>query len=178
MTDGDAGGVAGTAVVRVPPPPRFKAPVGEITNVKVNPGHSEAAKGSSAAQRAGLAYESRIQQELLARYGALYRRSPFVHFDDSSGARTCIPDGLLVLNARPIVIEIKSQHMPEAWWQLRRLYGPVLGKYFGEPPLLLEICRSYDPQMPFPEQPILVHDIGSFAFHAKPSAFGAMRWKL
>jgi hypothetical protein len=176
------GALAGSPV-QVPPPPKFHAPVGTIKHVSIRPRDSYfKASGKTAAQKAGLAYEEKVQEYLVGTLSKCYLPAPYVDFKDATGPRTCIPDGILFTSSGLVIFEIKSQHMPEAWWQLRRLYEPVLRCYlntYGIRPdlFLLEICKSYDPQMPFPERPTLVYDIQSFLDTAKDKEFGVFRWK-
>lgn len=168
--------VAGRAV-HVPPPPRFRAPEGEICNVWLDTGGEYAkAKGTSAAQKSGLAFESRVQRALKARWDGDYHVGPRLHFSDDSGDRFCIPDGILLRGGRALLVEVKSQHMPEAWWQLRQLYQPVLQQRYREVSVL-EICRIYDPHTPFPETVMLVIDLED-ATHLVPRNFGVMPWRM
>lgn len=166
------------APVLVPAPPKFRAPLGEIRDVRIeetSPEDYAAQQGTSAAQRAGLAYESRIQRTLIRELGPLYRPAPSVYFSDDRGRRCCIPDGLVIRDMACVVIEIKSQHMPEAWWQLRKLYEPVLRKVYPVV-ALLEICKSYDPHMPFPETPLLLDGITKDRLG--DGEFGVYPWKM
>lgn len=173
----------GPLVVRVPPPPRFRALQGTPRNVTVHPGKLADVPTGTAAQRAGLRYEAKVQQQLFIRLGYNYEISPFIHFTDDSGARTCIPDGIYRSSgtrARDryfIIFEIKSQHMPEAWWQLERLYRPLLEHHSQFKVFCCEICRSYDPAMPFPAKTKLVTDLEAYVRDPFPE-FGVLSWKL
>ena len=169
--------------VQVPPPPRFRAPVGEIRDVSLrgdNPFYSS--RGHTAAQRAGMRYERHIQIEL-KQILLHYLPSPMLHFHDDSGFRTCIPDGLHVTHqndaTRFTIFEIKSQHMPEAWWQLRRLYEPVVRALQPKAEVaLVEICRTLDAHTPFPEEPELIEDLKTFVSTASDGRFGVFRWRI
>jgi len=93
-----------------------------------------------------------------------------------------VPDGIVVYDDRILVFEIKFQHMPEAWWQLVKLYRPVLEAYKPVPVVTVEVCRSYDPAQPFPEHVVLINpdslmelrkmDIGKAA-----ASFWVVKWK-
>lgn len=88
-----------------------------------------------------------------------YAPAPWVRFEAVGASRTrwCQPDGLFLdLEAGQItIVEIKYQHTALAWWQVRRLYEPVLQAIF--PPNLfsfaaLEIVSWLDPDVEFPER--------------------------
>lgn len=52
------------------------------------------------------------------------------------------------------VVEIKYSHTSDAWWQLRRLYVPVLQRIFPQNLWDFEVCeivRWFDPAVAFPE---------------------------
>lgn len=163
-------------VVAVPPPNRFRAVVGKPCDVKIRANSMPVSVGNTPAKRAGLLYEKHVQKWISA-HNPVYWPQPVFHFRDDSGPRTCVPDGLLLGSGRIAIVEIKSQHMPEAWWQLRRLYEPVVREYAdGRSVILLEICKSYDPAMPFPERPTLVDDMQKFLLAAKDGEMGILRW--
>lgn len=154
------GGFAG-ASVQVPPPPRFRAPVGRIRDVRLNPVNPfRDQRGNTPAKHAGLVYERKVQKFLSGVFGAEYFVSPMLHFADDTGARTCIPDGLCIRGDDVVIVEIKYQHMPEAWWQLCRLYEPVVRAWRPTSKVAtLEVCRTYDPATPFPTSVRLLDSI-------------------
>lgn len=136
--------------VAVPPPPFFRPPLGELRNVNVSWQDYERATGNSAAKVAGLRFEARVQRALGKRFQG-YMPAPRVEFRDDSGYRVVRPDGLLPLRNRAVLFEIKHTHMPEAWWQLERLYRPLVEHWVAPIPVqVIEIVRTFDPQMPFP----------------------------
>lgn len=101
---------------------------------------------------------------------------PWIEFVDSGKTRWCQPDALLVdpWDGRVIVVEVKYQHTERAWWQLRRLYGPLVKWLFpGHTVCLVELCRWYDPQTYFPESIHLLPEISA----ADPSFIGVHLWK-
>src|SRR5690349_13859238 len=111
----------------------------------------------SALHKAGLAYEKRVREwaftEIAARYSL--EVSPWFCFIDATEQRHyCQPDLLLVAPDRMIVVECKIRWTTDAWWQLRKLYIPVLAVALKKPEdyfVPLCICRSYDPAFPAPE---------------------------
>jgi hypothetical protein len=104
----------------------------------------------------GLKYERRVHEHFLAEYPGLYTPGPWMYYKGTHGVKWCQSDGLIFDFERGaiILIEIKYQHTTDAWWQMRRLYEPVLRELF--PPALwtihaLEVVKWYDPQVPWPE---------------------------
>lgn len=169
----------GGTVIAVPPPARFRPILGSPTAVRINPvGRYTPSQGVSSAQKNGLRYEAKAQSYLIRELGHQYLPSPFIHFCDDSGFRTCIPDGILHTPNSTFVFEIKSQHMPEAWWQLKQLYAPVLRAYNPEIPVhCIEVVRSYDPAMPFPCPVTVIDDLA--AWIKNPSiGFGVLICRL
>lgn len=176
-------GTAG-ATIAVPPPPSFRAPKGTIHNVTIgNVIEYERQRGDTSARDNGLRYEAKVQKALYDLLGDYYQPSPRVSFHDDSGLRFCIPDGLFRMLDRLVVFEIKIQHMPEAWWQLRKLYAPVLDHSFGaalrKPTQVIEVVASYDPAMPFPEPIVLISDLRRhLECEDLRKSFGVLVWKL
>lgn len=156
---GQSGILAGSPTSLVPPP-RFRPLRGQVTEARclLSIGY-DAAAGTTDAQRAGLRYEAKVQQFLKSRFPA-YEAAPWLHFLDDKLARTAQPDGVLKLNNFVVIFEIKHQHCPEAWWQLERLYRPVIEVIWPNTPVMcIEVCRSYDPSMPFPCPVTLIEKI-------------------
>lgn len=172
---------ARSSCVQVPPPPRFRAPCGPIRDARIRFGNGyQRLRGSTAARESGLRYESQVQDELFDNLDH-YHKSPEIFFSDDSGQRVCIPDGLFLHHDHVVVVEIKSQHMPEAWWQLKRLYEPVVRAAIFERPIhLLEVVKSYDPATPFP---CIVRLVPSSAYGLKSymeapfKEFGVFQWR-
>lgn len=177
----DAADVAGAPVVAVPPPPAFRAIFGDVAEAWLCHRNGEVANtGTTPAQKSGLRYEAKVQAALAELFGPRFFASPTLFFRDGRGGdQRAIPDGLLLFPAHTIVIEVKFQHMPEAWWQLRKKYEPILRVMIpNKPVLLLEICRSYDRQMPFPGEHTLYKSFGDFHEHASDGELGVFQWKL
>lgn len=95
------------------------------------------------------------------RYGEYFFAGPWFSFLSASQRRWCQPDGLYIdpFAGHILVCEIKYQHTPDSWWQLRRLYLPVLAAAFPPPAWrisCLEIVRWLDPSVEYPEPILLV----------------------
>lgn len=92
---------------------------------------------------------------LFLRYGERHFRGPWLYFYDNGKPRWCQPDALLidVETGKIVVIEVKYQHTPDAWWQLYHLYLPVLRVIFPQSMWSLSVCevvKWYDPATWFP----------------------------
>lgn len=149
-------------VVRVPPPPKFRGAENVVWARLGPPRPTTSAPrraASSQAARVGLRYEDRIQQWLVAELGSSYLPSPWIEYEDRKGRGRCQPDGLLITPSSVVVFEIKIRHMPEAWWQLRKLYEPVVTALYKRPIKLIEVVSSFDPAMPFPEPIEMIEDL-------------------
>lgn len=69
------------------------------------------------------------------------------------------PDGLLfnIPAGRVTIFELKLKHTPDAWWQLRHKYAPIVSAWL-EGTYEVEVCEMvqwYDGQASFPEHVLL-----------------------
>jgi len=173
------GGLA-EAVVQVSPPTAFRHLRGRLRNVDLGSWtRTDVAPPKRASQRRGLSYEKRIHAALRRQYEYRYHESQVIHFLDDGGEGIAVPDGMIKDAETVVIIEVKHQHMPESWWQLRRKYEPLVRALWPEMQvILLEICRSLDRQMPYPEAFELVEDIDNWILNADDGALGVMQWRL
>src|ERR1043165_6993784 len=170
--------------VSAPPPPRYRPLNGEPRLVSWRPSSASGSVGLTEAQKAGLRYEAKVQDYLCAALGTSYYPAPYLHFLDGTvlengGAyRTLVPDGLFFAPEKLVYIfEFKSQHMPEAWYQLRKLYEPVVKRLDVDPRTsVIEVVRSYDPAMGFPEPVILCSSLDE-ALDSPLHSFKVLRWR-
>lgn len=83
----------------------------------------------------------------------------FQYLQASSGKpRYCQVDGLLQLDDKLVIVEIKYQHCVDAYFQLNNLYLPVIQAVYPDTPLALcEVVKWYDPSTAFP-CPIVLRD--------------------
>lgn len=112
-----------------------------------------------AALRTGVRYEQKVHLFVADEWKSLgsYRPGSWIRFVDDSGRRFCQPDGLLIRDHEVVLVEVKIAHTQRAWWQLRKLYAPVVKKLFPHRDVIvLEICKTCDTRMSFPE-PITYH---------------------
>jgi hypothetical protein len=104
---------------------------------------------------------------------------PWFFYSVSGGVRHyCQPDVLVhssrAVGSRISVVEIKLRWTADAWWQLRRLYLPVLRRACPNAPLsALCITRSYNPAIRIPEEVNLVDSLEEVA----PDRFNVLIWK-
>lgn len=166
------------AAISVPPPARFRSLRDVPTKVRWKASCAPTLVGLTAAQQAGLRYEAKAQVYLQGLLGSTYHAGPYLYFDDCGVPRTAIPDGLhFDTVGRATIFEIKSQHMPEAWWQLRCLYEPVVRELrFVNWTSCVEVVRSYDPSIGFPEK-VLVFRSPQELLEAPAAAFKVLVWK-
>lgn len=164
---------AGAVALNVPPP-RFR-PLGNVTHISVSLRDYTRGRGLTEAQKNGLRYESYVQEYLQERFGG-YTAEPVVQCLDDGVQRELRPDGVLRFQDRVFIFEIKYGHVPEAWWQLEKLYKKALAKYYHCPISLVEICRSYDPAMPFPVPVTLIPDLDDWVSRPR-GAFGVYVWR-
>lgn len=175
LTRLDSAGSAGAELSTVPPP-RFRPLRGPTRDVRLNRVEYSTAQGVTFAQKNGLRYERKVQ-EFLSKKFPDYIPGPYIHFTDDSMCRTVQPDGILVFDDVVFIFEIKFQHVPEAWWQLEKLYKPLLKLIYPTREVsCVEICRSFDPAMPFPTSVEGVIDL--LEWTSKPrSDFGVYLWR-
>lgn len=146
-----------------PPPPQFihYLPQGAVQNAWRSAERPFAGSRSrkSGAQKAGLAYQKKVVKWAFeSNHGFALEVSPWFAFtDDSDSRHYCQPDLLFISGFSILVAEVKLRWTADAWWQLRKLYLPVLAKVFPKHDLrALCICKSFDPAVKFPE-PIELH---------------------
>lgn len=157
-------------------PPRMYLPQGEVQSAwRANEvPYAGARSRKSPAQKAGLAYQKRIGKFLLSPSNWVVDSGPWFAFTDSSSSRHyCQPDFLLLDqgNATCIIVEVKIRWTDAAWWQLERLYVPVLQRVYPHLSLLrVCVCRSYDPAIRAPEEVNLCDDL----MDAKPGVFNVL----
>ena len=161
--------------VHVLPPRSFKGIKGTPTNVRFG-GTPRAPCGHTAAQKLGLAYEQRVIDVLEAIYGDNFRAAPSILYEDRSGTRMAIPDGILRIDSSLVVIECKLSHCEKAWWQLTRLYAPLLLRLAvpGTRISTVEVCRTFDPAITFPGPAVLIESLHRIPHHMT----GILPWKL
>lgn len=128
----------------------------------------------------GLDYEDAFSEYMEERFEGFYVPHAWFQFKEIGKEKTrwCQPDGLLFAPRlrRIYIVETKLKHTPDAWWQLKQLYLPVVASLF--PPdqweyCLIEVTKWYDPAIRFPEKVTMCPDVLS----VQPGDFGVHIWK-
>lgn len=164
---------ANSNILQCQPPSSF-TPAGEVYEAEVSQVPPPFVRQTRRTGRrgAGIRYEKSVQEYLLNRYGQAYIPSPWLRFRSDNGWRWCQPDGLILqpAEARIIVVEVKYQHTSDAWWQVERLYKPVLRKLFNDEWKFdaCEVVKWYDGTVPYPCRVMLCEDVS----RVPPEAFG------
>lgn len=147
------------------PPPHWFRPAGKVTAARFDEtGPGFGPRRGKGRRGEGIRYEARALTRLDTLYPGRLVWSPWLLFSsDRRADRWCQPDGLLIDIAGGVivVIEVKHHHTAEAWWQLERLYRPVLQHIFPWQLWrleVLEVVRWYDPAVLFPCPVALVDD--------------------
>ncbi len=128
---------------------------------------------------AGLAFEKQVRLSLAAAFPTQLIPSPWFTFrtaDAPTRLRWCQPDALLldIRRSRITIVEVKLRHTADAWWQLRRLYEPVVRAAFGAAwgCSACEVVKYFDPATAFPEAFEFVDDLGTI----HPAQFAVHIW--
>lgn len=163
-------------------PPKGFRPAGivEWADLSQQPPFVNRRARSSGAQKAGMAYEKKAHKAFAEEFGESYIPGPWFRFASTGteSVRFCQPDALLISPdiGRITIIEYKLRHNPDAWWQMRLLYLPVLSWIFPKELwtiVLCEVVKWYDPATMMPEVSKMVPHIAL----ARPNAFNVHIWK-
>ena len=111
----------------------------------------------SPAHRKGHAHERRVAEHLEGNEWVVY--GPWIEYCTQGGRiSTCQPDFLVFNPSRGVItiLEAKLRHCPEAYFQLRNLYAPLLKFLFPAWEIRLqEVVRWYDRLEHFPGEHVL-----------------------
>jgi hypothetical protein len=140
------------------------------------PSFSQASRGGTPSQKAGRSYERWVQRTLCNKRFD-YLPSPWIKYYTGDQLRFCQPDGLLIdpFNGLITVVEIKLSHTEKAWYQIRKLYQPILKKIFPERMWdfrAVEICNTFNPDVTIPEE----IEYSSEIFTPPSARFGVVVW--
>lgn len=169
----------------VPSPPWFKPIRGEVHSPHISRAHVPiTGRAATTAKENGLRYERQVHDFLVhfcVQHDCAVMRSPVIDFWDDFGEaqefRRCIPDALIRFPHHIVIAEIKISHMPEAWWQLEKLYRPVVTALLPKCNVYtLEIVRSFDPSVPYPAPIELVDDLAAWLLAPTPTQ-GVFVWR-
>lgn len=157
--------------------PKGLIPAGNVTSSRLsNSPPFLSQRKATGARAAGLRYERKVQENLLAKYADRYLPGPWFIFHSDNGPRWCQPDGLLIdINTgKLLVVEIKNSITDRAWWWLNDLYVPVVRKAFGVnwDISTVTIVKWFDCKIPLPVKPVMCKDIE----HAAPGQNAINIW--
>ena len=149
----------------LPPAPQGFKPAGRVLAAEFCLSTHVRRKRYTGRRLEGVRYERKVHEYLAMILPGRYAPSPWVKFFSAGSCwRWCQPDGLVIdpRKGRITIVEVKYQHTPDAWWQVKHLYLPVLQLIF--PPQLweydlCEIVKWYDPSVIFPEPVVLAHEV-------------------
>lgn len=164
---------------KLPVCPKNFDPVGELSWARVCEKPSFIKEKHYRGRRAqGVKYERKGHQHFQSLYQEIYFASPWLHFQEvGKSPRYCQPDAILFLprQLKFIILEFKYNHTDRAWWQVQRLYRPVLQKIFGAQWEIcgVEVVKWYDMDTYFPVNVKLLPRIE----HANELEFGVHIWK-
>ena len=160
---------------------KYRQVEGEVkwARFSLEPAFAQRQKRRTGARARGKQYEAKAGAAFAAEYAGRILLGPWIEYMDETGHHWCQPDGMLfnVHSGYITIIEMKYQHTPDAWLQLRRLYQPIVDFLFATPDQLwstniVEVVRWYDAQIGFPEPVRLTP-----ALHlAHPRAFNVHIW--
>lgn len=137
-------------------------------------------KGKTRSQKMGLSYERKVQRMLEKLFPHTLSNLVF-EFSNQNQFGLAIPDVVVYdFESRSIcVVEVKLSHTPDAWYQLTKLYGPVVAKAFpGWKIRLLEITKSFDPSVGLPGPGVWVEDLKEWLKDSGgTNSFGVYMWR-
>lgn len=115
-------------------------------------------KKPTGARANGIRYERKALDKLaILKPSGQWIPSPWIEFTDAHGRRWCQPDAVFMGDTN-IVFEIKYKHCADAWFQLWRLYIPVLEHLYGKSFCGVEVVKWLDPAVQFPERYIMLKE--------------------
>jgi hypothetical protein len=114
-----------------------------------------------------------VHRHLELKYELQYFASRWFKYWDDGEIHYCQTDGLLFLpnHRRLVVVEAKIKHCPEAYYQVEKLYKPVLKWLFPSWQIAsCEVVKWFDSAVDFPVEPSLRKEVhfaepGEFAVH-------------
>ncbi len=136
----------------------------------------------TSSQRAGLRYEDKVKAFLAVRFGSSFLPGPWFEWFEGGVRRRGQPDAVLPVvlrgdqKATNVIFECKAYHTPLAWWQLRKLYQPIVEEALERPTRVVEICNLYDSQLSLPEPAYLLQSFDDLTA-LREDAFYVLPWK-
>lgn len=113
----------------------------------------------------GIKYEAKVHERLQEAYGLRYIPNQWWQYRTEDGkVHFAQTDGLLLIPDRQlcILLEVKYNHTPEAFWQTENLYVPLLSRFLrgtNYKIAVVEVCKWFDCNTPFPVKPTLCEEL-------------------
>ena len=171
-------GECGPSLMVSAPPSGFRSAEGVTSAWPVSKGpfaRPPTLRGRSAAQKIGIRYERKALARLSQEHGAAFIPHQWLKYRVGDNTHFCQPDGLHFEGECITIVEVKARFTSDAWWQLKKLYGPVVQRAYTPKQLeYLIICKSFDPWTSFPEE---YNTILRFT-HAKRGVINVYPWRL
>jgi hypothetical protein len=128
------------------------------------------------AKKAGILYERKVQDVLMAIYGTLYEPSPVINYTLRGVRKAAIPDGILRLGDVAWIVEVKLAHTVRVWEQLMDRYVPLVRALEPQRRIrAVEVCRTYDPHVVMPGPHALIHSLHK---SAPLGALEVLQWRI
>lgn len=150
---------------RIKPPKGFR-PAQNPQHVRAvtQPQFANTNGGQKGSRKRGLLYESQVVERLEARLpsGWVGVAGPwFLYVDKFARERYAQPDWLGFCFERGLIciVEVKLTRSPKAWWQLNKLYRPLVERLFPEWELSMVEVASKPKHFPLPEPVNLVRSL-------------------
>lgn len=125
------------------------------------PAFALAKKKSRGARGRGLRYEQSVHRHLKALYGEFFRAGPWFKYWVPSFTKPlwAQPDGLLFdfYKQQCVIIEIKYNHTPDAYFQMFDKYVPLVDMFLNKPTRHWTLCCCevvywYDKMVAYPKE--------------------------
>lgn len=134
------------------------------------------ATAQSASRRAGQNFQLQVGKRLANVFPFALTLEPWIDYEDDQGRGRCSPDFVLDFMTGPIIVgEVKHTHSEQAWWQLRKLYEPLIRIIaVGREVAVLEVAKYASP-VRLPEEPEFIFAIEDIE-RLDPSRFSVLVW--
>ena len=151
--------------------------VAQIVTPDEAPWRGRKAPGSTLSQKAGKLYEKKVLARLKDWTDGTIYPLPWIKFRLGNSDRYCQPDALIHVGNTIVIVEVKLTHTLDAYWQLRRLYYPVVSTLFpGTTIRLCEVAKNMRPEVKYLEPIALTRDLQFFA-EQDDANIGVIPWK-
>lgn len=160
------------------PKPSFLYVPGKVTQAKIIYGPTPD-RAFKPVLRAGQLYENKAREQLRSLFPDMHFNTWWSYRSEGSEPRRCQTDGVWsdLGRGQILIVEIKKQHTSDSWWQLRKLYEPVVKAWRpGNRIRLVTMVRSFDPFVRYPEELVYIEDFEGWM--ASPHDYmGVYSWR-